>query len=297
MASNSLPDNLMSWNDSDVEILAELFASNGRLSPGVVKQLCLENDLNAGQLQKRLIAVAQSLAMADISNFRVGAVAMGKQHDKLGFPAMYLGTNIELPTSGMQYTIHAEQCVSAVAFAHADRISSLALNVTPCGMCRQFLHEFSDGNDIPVSIAEQANKSLKQLLPNGFGPEDLAVDSYQSAQESELFKATSQSAMLHSARSFAYAPYSNEPTSCIVQVEGGTTCPGFTIESAAFNPGLNALQVAICLARFSDAHFTLNRLKAIVVYTESNTTAAECRQIEYLWQSFAKDTPVTYTVV
>lgn len=48
---------------------------------------------------------------------------------------------------------------------------------TPCGVCRQVMMEFCNPDEFKIIIAKNENDykeySLKQLLPMGFGPDNL----------------------------------------------------------------------------------------------------------------------------
>lgn len=49
-------------------------------------------------------------------------------------------------------------------------------NISPCGICRQFIREFS--TDVPVVMLQKDGsgvvRTLGELLPMSFGPDDLA---------------------------------------------------------------------------------------------------------------------------
>jgi cytidine deaminase len=92
-------------------------------------------------------------------------------------------------------TIHAEMAALAVANNRGIRqFSALAVigkpregvsvePVMPCGICRQLLHEFAQlgSGDIQI-LASNTKKdaiirtSVKELLPQAFGPKDLGID-------------------------------------------------------------------------------------------------------------------------
>jgi len=55
-------------------------------------------------------------------------------------------------------------------------VSDAATPTAPCGACRQVLHEF--GPEMQVILAgesETVTRSLHELLPLAFGPEDLTA--------------------------------------------------------------------------------------------------------------------------
>jgi cytidine deaminase len=55
-------------------------------------------------------------------------------------------------------------------------VTTLAARPTPpCGMCRQFLHEFGPGMVVVTEGGDGTRRRwrLSDLLPDAFGPEDL----------------------------------------------------------------------------------------------------------------------------
>lgn len=108
------------------------------------------------------------------SNFRVGAAILTKSGK------IYTGCNIE--SASYSATICAERTalVKCVSDGNKD-IAKIAIVGSenklsyPCGICRQLLVEF--GKDIKIIVAKNINEyvtyTIDELLPNGFGPEDL----------------------------------------------------------------------------------------------------------------------------
>ncbi len=121
-------------------------------------------------------AKARENAYAPYSNFKVGAAILctdGK---------VYTGCNIEFasfsPTNCAERTAlfkavsEGEHLFEAIAVVGNDIIS-------PCGVCRQALFEFG-GNELLVIMAKNENKyiikTLGELLPMGFGAENLTLN-------------------------------------------------------------------------------------------------------------------------
>jgi cytidine deaminase len=110
---------------------------------------------------------------APYSNFRVGAALLGASGK------VYLGVNIE--NAAYSPTICAERSAIARAVSDGEReFTRIAIvskgAVTPCGVCRQTLREFAP--DLEIVLADlQGNirvvTTLKELLPDSFGPEHL----------------------------------------------------------------------------------------------------------------------------
>jgi len=126
---------------------------------------------------KRLLEVAKSVrekAYAPYSNFPVGAAVLAESG------RIYAGCNVENASYGA--TLCAERnAVGAAAAAGERRFLAVAVVAgtpgpcAPCGVCRQVLAEF--GADLVVIMAnlqgEIEIKSIRELLPHGFGKEAL----------------------------------------------------------------------------------------------------------------------------
>jgi len=117
---------------------------------------------------------ARTRAHAPYSGFRVGAALQADDG------RIFVGSNLENASYGG--TICAERvALGAAVTAGARRFTRLVVvtgapgGVAPCGICRQSLAEF--GLDLIVeSMGEMGGRSwtLKELLPDAFGPEELA---------------------------------------------------------------------------------------------------------------------------
>ena len=113
-----------------------------------------------------------------IWGFRVGAAVLAEDGK------IYEGCNIESRISGLG--ICAERCAIDHAVIHGNkRILKVALvieddnvlNAMPCGVCRQYIHDFSDGKALIITakakngeiIRESIKvKHISELLPNPF---------------------------------------------------------------------------------------------------------------------------------
>ena len=119
---------------------------------------------------------AQTHAYAPYSHFAVGAAVLDDQG------RIHAGCNVE--NAAYPQGVCAEAgAFSAMVLAGATRVRALAVVgdgaglVTPCGGCRQKLREFA-APDTPVLVGDRnglrAQFTLAQLLPDSFGPEQLA---------------------------------------------------------------------------------------------------------------------------
>ena len=117
---------------------------------------------------------AMENAYAPYSGFRVGAALLTKNGK------VYTGCNIE--NASFSPTICAERTAVAKAVSEGERAFAAIAVVggkdgvithicPPCGVCRQVLSEFCDG-DMPVYLGKGGGEfetvTLKDLLPLGF---------------------------------------------------------------------------------------------------------------------------------
>lgn len=117
---------------------------------------------------------AQQQAYAPYSRYKVGAALEAEDGQ------VYTGCNIENASFGM--TICAERAaVAGAVTAGARRFRRIVVVVgseppaMPCGACRQVLAEF--GLDLAgesVGPSTRVTWTLRQLLPDAFGPGNLA---------------------------------------------------------------------------------------------------------------------------
>ena len=124
-----------------------------------------------------LAGEAMQMSYSPYSRFKVGACILAEDG------RAFKGCNFENASYGA--TICAERCAAGNAIANgARRFKAIAIvgssaAAWPCGICRQVLREFSD-LDMPVIVGEYgkgyAIKTLGELLPESFGPEELGVD-------------------------------------------------------------------------------------------------------------------------
>lgn len=117
---------------------------------------------------------AREHAYCPYSKFAVGAAIETEGGD------IYPGANVENASHGV--TICAERAALASAVSHGARQFRRIVIVTdarhptpPCGMCRQALAEFGPGVQVEaVTATARRTWTLDELLPDRFGPEDLA---------------------------------------------------------------------------------------------------------------------------
>lgn len=132
------------------------------------------------------LLISEALRMRNFSyipysNFAVGA-ALLTQDGKL-----YTGCNIEnaayTPCNCAERTAffkaisEGERKFKAIAIVGGRKDADKLDFCAPCGVCRQVMMEFCNYNEFKVILAKSETEfktySLKELLPMGFGPENL----------------------------------------------------------------------------------------------------------------------------
>jgi cytidine deaminase len=119
--------------------------------------------------------VAAGRAYAPYSRFRVGAAVLGATG------RLFSGCNVENASYGL-CTCAERSAIFAAVTAGEHAVSAVAVYTptprptTPCGACRQVIHEF--GRDaIVICVCDGEDRietTLDALLPAAFGPDDLA---------------------------------------------------------------------------------------------------------------------------
>lgn len=143
-----------------------------------------DNQLSELEVQTliRAAIAARDKAYAPYSGFKVGAALLSSDG------RVFSGCNVENAAYGagicaergaaMQAVAAGAQEFTAIAVAgwkdtNAERDRGLAY---PCGICRQFLNEFSDGRMsvyVARSVTDYEKNDLSSLLLHGFGPRNL----------------------------------------------------------------------------------------------------------------------------
>lgn len=130
----------------------------------------------------RLAHEARKRAYTPYSGFQVGA-ALATKKGKI-----YLGCNIEnasySPSNCAERTAffkavsEGEREFAAIAIVGGPKESEAKETCSPCGVCRQVMREFCDSGEFRILLEDGnggiLNYSLAELLPLGFGPENLA---------------------------------------------------------------------------------------------------------------------------
>ncbi|HDL3860734.1 TPA: cytidine deaminase, partial [Mannheimia haemolytica] len=207
----------------------------------VVDELCEKFKRSRVELALYCIAIAACYAVTPVSDFNVGAVAIGKNGD------FYFGANQEFSGECMQQSVHAEQSAISHAFLAGETlITDVVVNYTPCGHCRQFMNELNSAASLKVHLPHSQNNLLHSYLPDSFGPKDLGIEKVLFDEQPQQFEVKGdhlQQAAIFAANN-AYAPYSNAFSGVALQVGERIVCGKYT-ENAAFNPTFLPLQSAL----------------------------------------------------
>ena len=117
-----------------------------------------------------------SFAYAPYSHFKVGAALLTKAGK------IYTGCNIENAANCAERTAffkavsEGEREFAAICIA-GGMDGTITDYVAPCGVCRQVMTEFCSPEEFQIILAKSEEDyqiyTLKDLLPKGFGPENL----------------------------------------------------------------------------------------------------------------------------
>lgn len=210
-----------------------------------VEEIKVATALTNEELLQALIPYAKRSSLPAISNYQVGAAALGQSGN------IYLGVNIEIPDWPLNEAIHGEQCLVANARNHGEKeLLMLALSAAPCGHCRQFLIEMGPSSkELLIVVPGVKDKNLDFYLPNSFGPQDLGKvggmltppEEFASKHECPL------TAKAIEAAQSSYAIHTDAYSGVAIQTNDGEIYKGSYIENAAYNPSLSPLQTAIAV--------------------------------------------------
>ena len=117
----------------------------------------------SGDLYERAVAIADR-AYAPYSNFHVGAAARARDG------RIFEGVNVE--NASYPLGICAERAAIARAVGEGCRpgdLEEIAITASPCGGCRQWLHEFQlERVTFKNAAGEVVSRTPAELLPESF---------------------------------------------------------------------------------------------------------------------------------
>ena len=124
---------------------------------------------------------AQKFAYVPYSHFHVGAALRGKNGQVFRGcnieNASYTPTNCAERTALFKAVSEGVREFDAIAIVGSKVGETNTLVTGPCGVCRQVMREFCDPETFQIILAVSREKydifTLKELLPFGFGPDNL----------------------------------------------------------------------------------------------------------------------------
>lgn len=263
----------------------------GMLTAEQVQHIKAQSGVSDSELAFSLLPFAAAYAITPISHFHVGAIACGASGN------LYFGANMEFSHVSMGQVIHAEQCAITHSWMKGEKqITSITVNYTPCGHCRQFMNELREGGKIMVRLPGREPAVLHHYLPDSFGPADLNITTLLLDSVQHGYNNQSRDRLLSAAIEAAnqsHAPYSESHSGIAVQLKDGSLFTGRYAENAAFNPSLPPLQAALIMINLAgkDIHAIeqaklVEKQDAIVKQwctTENTLNALGCRQVELVY--------------
>ena len=138
--------------------------------------------MEKSQIQKliRIAAEQMSYSYVPYSHFHVGAALLGKNGKIYGGcnieNAAYTPTNCAERTAFFKAVSEGVRDFTAICVV-GGKDGVLRSYAPPCGVCRQVMREFCDPEKFVIILAagpeDYETFLLKDLLPMGFGPENL----------------------------------------------------------------------------------------------------------------------------
>jgi len=219
--------------------------TGGTIPAADVRGILSSTGMTIEQLLLALVTPAQKYAIPPISNFFVGAVALGATG------SIYFGANYEFAGQALSFTVHGEQAATAHAIAYGETgMQMLAVSAAPCGYCRQFLYELTTASTLQILLPDTPAALLTTLIPDAFGPADLGVTAgLMSLQSHGMTLSPGENdplvqAALKAANA-SYAPYTFSYAGVALKTRDGAMYTGSVAENAAFNPSMSPLEAAV----------------------------------------------------
>ncbi|SFB97231.1 cytidine deaminase [Pseudoalteromonas denitrificans] len=243
-------------------IKAQLKTNSGMLPEKTVATLLEQHQVTIDILLTCLLPLAADFAVAPISEFKVGAIALG------GSGNLYFGANLEFENQALSLVLHGEQSAVSNAWLQGeDKIKKIAINAAPCGYCRQFMNELACVNDLEI-LLDNTLFNFKAFLPMSFGPEDLGnnlglLSKHSHGISMNDSQTVSAELLLH--LNASYVPYSHNFSACEIKTNDGQVFYGRYAENAAYSPSLSPLQAAISQLILSGREFNFETIKLVTL--------------------------------
>ena len=146
-----------------------------------MKNVSISGDIPVQKLIEKALEMLQ-FSYTPYSHWKVGAALLcadGKIWGGCNIEnAAYTPSNCAERTAFFNAVSAGEKEFKAIAVVggHEGNVSSFCF---PCGVCRQVMMEFCDPEDFIVIVAKNTDEyrinTLKELLPDGFGPVSLTM--------------------------------------------------------------------------------------------------------------------------
>lgn len=124
---------------------------------------------------------ARKQSYCPYSNYAVGAALLSKDREIIEGcnieNASYGATNCAERTAFFKAVSSGIRGFEAIAIVGSPKNCEIDQYAFPCGVCRQVMMEFCNPDSFKVIVAKSVEDyklyTLKELLPEGFGPENL----------------------------------------------------------------------------------------------------------------------------
>lgn len=267
--------------------------TNGKLSSQYINQLISKYSVSLDELLTELLPFAAEYSVAPISNFHVGAIAVGTSGN------LYFGANLEFENQALSLVLHGEQSAISNAWLHGEtHISKLAINAAPCGYCRQFINELACAHNIEILLNGEVI-AFDKFLPMSFGPKDLGNNLGLLSAKKNLNnndRPDSISPELFQQISLSYAPYSKNLAACEIQTLDDQVYYGRYAENAAYSPSLSPLQAAISQLILSGTEFSKEVIKQVTL-VETENIENQLSVTKAVLESYDFEVPFNYVLL
>ncbi|MDH5433338.1 MAG: cytidine deaminase [Gammaproteobacteria bacterium] len=279
----------------------------GMLSSEVCQFICSSLSIDLKTLMIDLLAVAESYSHSPVSDFKVGAIALGDLKSN-GYGDLFFGSNLEIQGVSLGNTLHAEQSAVINAWMNGQSTTAIAISEIPCGHCRQFMFELSKAEELPIYLPDSKMSKinrpdllLSQLLPAAFKPADLQNNnSGLSVDQTEKNTPKLQGdnsdeavAMALKLASECYAPYTQNLAGCVIITDDDNSYFGKTLENAAYNPSVLAFTVALNQLRLSGRENAFESI-ARVVLVEAQGKVSQKQATQTLLENCCRQSSFDY---
>jgi cytidine deaminase len=258
----------------------------GKVSKEVIQTIVGQTGMSLDDIQLELLPFAAKFAEPLISNFRVGAVARGSSGH------FYFGMNLEFNGLPLIYSVHAEQAsILNARFFGESEIESIAASATPCGICRQFMNEMANADQLRIFLpGNNTVHRLPHYLPDSFGPTNLKLKCHllqPQNHQMQLAALSDDPAILAAleAANRSYAPYTKSYSGIAVVLNNGEIFTGSYVENAAFNPSFPPLGMALIHLNFAKQSY--QNIKKVILVEAASSIATQKDLTQNMLQSIS----------